>query len=253
MKSCFVVCPIGDDDSETRKRSDTVMNRIIKPVVKELGYKATRADEISEPGMITSQIVERLFNDDLVIADLTDGNPNVYYELAVRHIVKKPVVHIILSGQKPHFDVSGERMIRFDTRDIDIYEESKIELKAQIEAVEKDPLKIDSPISQAIDIKGLFQSDNPLEKNIARILEILLDIKFDIATRNDPYPGGFISSSLPEDEAAIIKRMVESLKKIPPKKDPTGKPLIGSSYEELKQRMDATFANQKGTGTQKPK
>ena len=51
--------------------------------MKEIGYEAVRADEIAEPGSITSQIMQRIFDDDLVVADLTDHNPNVFYELSV--------------------------------------------------------------------------------------------------------------------------------------------------------------------------
>ena len=54
MKNCFVICPIGEENSEIRKRSDQIFNYVIKPITKEFGYKAVRAHEISEPGIITS-------------------------------------------------------------------------------------------------------------------------------------------------------------------------------------------------------
>jgi len=56
-KTCFVIAPIGEPDSETRKRSDQVLKHIISPAIKERGYAATRADEISEPGIITTQVI----------------------------------------------------------------------------------------------------------------------------------------------------------------------------------------------------
>ncbi len=180
MKSCFIISPIGDPESDTRKRSDQVLKHIIKPVVEELEYNATRADAISEPGIITSQVIEHLINDDLVIADLTDGNPNVYYELAVRHLIRKPTVHIIQNSQKPFFDVSAQRTIPFDIQNLDMVQECKELLKKQIMVVEKDPSKIDSPISQAIDTRGLLQSDKPIEANMARVIEMLQDIKYGI-------------------------------------------------------------------------
>jgi len=86
-KSCFVIAPIGQEESETRNRSDLVLKHIIKPAAEECGYKAVRADEISEPGIITTQVIQRLIDDDLVIADLTERNPNVFYELAIRHAI----------------------------------------------------------------------------------------------------------------------------------------------------------------------
>jgi len=88
-KTCLVLAPIGSDGSDIRRRSDDVLKFIIKPVTVDCGYKAIRADEISEPGIITHQIIQHILEDDLVIADLTDGNPNVFYELALRVVIQK--------------------------------------------------------------------------------------------------------------------------------------------------------------------
>lgn len=110
-KKCFVISPIGEDDGPIRRRSDQVLQYIIKPPVEEAGYQLTRADKISEPGIITSQIIERVVEDDLVIADLTDWNPNVFYELAIRHAIRKPFVQLIKRGEKLPFDVAGTRTI----------------------------------------------------------------------------------------------------------------------------------------------
>lgn len=91
-KKCFVIAPIGEPDSETRKRSDQILKHVISPAVQECGYSATRADQISEPGMITSQVIQHITDDHLVVADLTERNPNVFYELAIRHGIRKPLV-----------------------------------------------------------------------------------------------------------------------------------------------------------------
>src|ERR1039457_5304175 len=100
-RTCFVICPIGEDGSSARFRSDMVMRLIIKPAVEACGFgqKDIRADEIPKGGMITTQVIERLVDADLVIADLTDSNPNVFYELAVRHVVRKPLILLIERGQ----------------------------------------------------------------------------------------------------------------------------------------------------------
>lgn len=94
----FVICPIGEPDSDSRRRADQILKHVIEPAVLECGYKALRADKISEPGIITSQIITHILNDALIVADLTGHNPNVFYELAVRHAIKKPVVQIIQRG-----------------------------------------------------------------------------------------------------------------------------------------------------------
>ncbi len=184
-KTCFVIAPIGDEGSETRRRSDQMLTHIIKPAVKECGYEAVRADEISEPGIITSQVIQHIIDDELVIADLTGKNPNVFYELAVRHTVKKPVVQLIESSESIPFDIAPTRTIHVDHRDLDSVASCKDELIRQIRSVEKDASKVDSPISVAIDLKLLRQSDNPLEKSNAEIISMLLDLRSlitDVAT-----------------------------------------------------------------------
>lgn len=49
-RTCFVIGPIGDEGSETRRRSDQVLKYIIAEVVEEFGYEALRADQIADPG-----------------------------------------------------------------------------------------------------------------------------------------------------------------------------------------------------------
>lgn len=85
---CFIIAPIGDPDTEIRRRSDLVLTYIISPVVTAVGYTPIRADQISEPGLITNQVIRYLINSQLVIADLTRHNPNVFCELAIRHFLK---------------------------------------------------------------------------------------------------------------------------------------------------------------------
>ena len=116
--SCFVVSPIGDPGSETRKRADKALTHVFEAALSD-EYQITRADKISEPGMITSQILRALQDSDLVIADLSEHNANVFYELAVRHAVEKPVIHVIDSRWKIPFDVAGFRTIVFDFTDLD--------------------------------------------------------------------------------------------------------------------------------------
>ena len=177
LKKCFVIAPIGKEGSDVRKRSDQVLEHIIKPATTECGYEPVRADQISEPGIITSQIIERLMGDDLVIADLTGHNPNVFYELAVRHAVRKPVVQMIATGETIPFDIAASRTIQVDHHDLDSVANAKAEMMKQIKAVEKNPGEVDTPLSTAIQIQALRNSENPLEKSNAEIIEMLQDMR----------------------------------------------------------------------------
>src|SRR6266851_3935883 len=76
-KICFIIAPIGDIGSVVRIRSDKVLKHIIAPAAIDCGYEPLRADQISEPGIITSQVIQHIVEDPLVIADLTGPNANV--------------------------------------------------------------------------------------------------------------------------------------------------------------------------------
>jgi len=171
----FVISPIGDPDSPERKRVNQILNHVIIPIASECGYETIRADQISKPGIITSQIINHIMSDSLVIADLTGHNPNVFYELAIRHAIKKPVIQMIRKGEKIPFDVSTQRTIQIDHQDLDSVEEAKKELLKQIEALEQDPKLVESPISIAVNFQSLKQSGDPQRKAIAELRAILQD------------------------------------------------------------------------------
>lgn len=195
-KTCFVIAPIGPDGSDIRLRSDQVFKHIIGPSVRECGYEPIRADQLSEPGLITSQVIQHIVDDPLVIADLTGKNPNVFYELALRHAIKKPVVQIIQAAESIPFDVAATRTIQVDHRDLDSVAHAKIEIAKQVNSVERNPSEVDTPISVAVELQSLRRSDNPLEKSYAEILAKLNDINAGISDMN-ANSGERIQSLLP--------------------------------------------------------
>ena len=174
-KICFVISPIGEPNSSTRRQSDQVLRHIIRPAV-EPAYKAVRADEIAEPGLITSQIMQHVIEDDLVISDLTDLNPNVLYELAVRHAILKPFVQIITNGQTIPFDVSGIRTVFFDLQDPDSIAEAKDEIARQVEALERDSSNLQTPISIPLELQRIRQSGDVDTPGFREILPVISDI-----------------------------------------------------------------------------
>jgi hypothetical protein len=117
-KTCFYITPIGDEGSEARKHADLFMGSIIEPALDELGLKVVRADKIGNPGMITSQVLEYLRKSRLAIADLSYLNPNVFYEVALRHARRLPTVQIIRKCDHLPFDINQVRSLIIDTSDI---------------------------------------------------------------------------------------------------------------------------------------
>jgi hypothetical protein len=116
--TCFYITPIGDEGSEQRKHSDLFLGNIVEPALSTFGLTVIRADNIDKPGIITRQVIEHLIRSRLVIADLSFHNPNVFYELALRHAMRLPIVQIIRAGDRIPFDVHQMRTISIDNRDI---------------------------------------------------------------------------------------------------------------------------------------
>lgn len=169
-KICFVISPIGDENSETRKRSDKVLEHIITPPIEQLGYKIVRADKISKPGIITTQIIQHIVDASLVIADLTERNPNVFYELALRHAIRKPLVQIIQKGEIIPFDVAATRIIQFEL-ELDNVKLAKTEILTQVRSLETENNEIDNPISVSLDLKILKESGNDEQRSLAELFE----------------------------------------------------------------------------------
>jgi hypothetical protein len=144
------------------------MQHLLKPVL-EPRYEIIRADQIGEPGLINDQILEHLQTDELAIADLTDHNANVFYELAVRHLLDKPCVHLIERSEKLPFDVSGFRAIRYALDDVSFFEKCKQEFRKHVESVEREPEKARNPISSALDLSALKSSEDPIASTLEEL------------------------------------------------------------------------------------
>lgn len=115
---CFVIAPIGEHGSDTRRRANNVLRHVIEPAINGLGLLAVRADQLAEPGSINRQILKHVLTARATVADLTDANPNVYYELAVRHSAGLPVVLIARLDTRLPFDLQTQRTVFFDDRDL---------------------------------------------------------------------------------------------------------------------------------------
>jgi len=150
-KICFYISPIGEEGSEQRKHSDFFLHHIVEPAIKEFALNIIRADDIGKPGMITRQIIEHLVKAKLAIADLSFHNPNVFYELSLRHVCRLPTVQVIRKKDKIPFDLDQFRTIKIDTDTV--YEllpklaEYKSEIANQVRRVLEYPEEVDNPIT----------------------------------------------------------------------------------------------------------
>lgn len=130
-KTCFIVMPYGKTDVEhkridksieppvekslpERQHFNEVFNFINK-VATDLSLKPLRSDHLPHSAPIHGKMLAELLDADLVIADITGHNPNVFYELGVRHTAR-PNGTIVIgeTGTAPPFNIAGIRVIHYD-------------------------------------------------------------------------------------------------------------------------------------------
>lgn len=167
-KLCFLISPIGERGSATRERADAVRDAIIRPALEQKGYRVERADSDKTPGDITDRLIGTLIDADLVVADLTGLNPNVMYELAIRHAVAKPVILMMEHGGQLPFDISPQNTIFFAAT-LAGWKAAVDALDAAEEAV-RTTNNLGNPIKRVIDLRALQTTGTSSEQAIAGIV-----------------------------------------------------------------------------------
>lgn len=115
----FVVMPFGVKKDRKGKKIDfnRIYDELIKPALEAAGLEAFRADQEIRAGDIRTDMFQELLIADLVVADLTIDNPNVWYELGVRHALRARGVLIICGGQvTTAFDLYTDRKLRYSIK-----------------------------------------------------------------------------------------------------------------------------------------
>src|SRR5882757_6104550 len=142
---CFMIMPYGRKATHAETGHgpaeidfNALWDRCYVPVIEALGYEPVRADQ-DTGGLIISQMLERLYFADLVLADMTIPNGNVYYEVGVRHAAKKTgCVLLAADWSKQLFDVAQMRTVRYPLADGDVGEAAaKAVIKAITGQIEK--------------------------------------------------------------------------------------------------------------------
>jgi len=123
--SCFVVMPFGRDPEEI-KWFRGWYEVVLSPAIHASGYTPIISAGEEQPGAINDEIRAHLAYDPMVLVDLggyerdDEPNPNVMYELGIRHALGLPLVIMAWEGQRLPFDVSNQRVIMHDRDFLDI-------------------------------------------------------------------------------------------------------------------------------------
>lgn len=139
----FMIMPYGRKPSQAEAGKgpadidcNALWDRAYFPVIKALGYEPVRADQ-DLGALIIKEMLERLYFSDLVLADMTIPNGNVYYEVGIRHAARdRGCVLLAADWSKQLFDVGQMRTVRFPMPEGDITDATA---KAIQEAI-RDPI-----------------------------------------------------------------------------------------------------------------
>jgi tetratricopeptide (TPR) repeat protein len=136
---CFMVMPFGTksvlpkpDAAPEMIDFDALWNKALAPVIDELGYEPVRADQDTGASIIL-EMLERLYFSDLVVADMTIPNGNVYYEIGIRHACK-PTGCLLISADwaQPLFDTNQMRRLVYPLADGSVSDEAAEKIKAAL-------------------------------------------------------------------------------------------------------------------------
>ena len=158
-KKCYVIMPYGG--AEQKDHFNMVYQLYMFVPALEKGYKVIREDIHPQPGSITGNIIRHLAEADLVIADLSNNNWNVGYELGIRHCFSKGKT-ILLCDNKTElkFDIRSFNVIRYDgdnpAGDVFSIQEK---IKKAIDTRCKTPIAADNLVHEAFS----FAHDNLIE------------------------------------------------------------------------------------------
>ncbi len=127
VRSCFVIMPFDEKPDPARKDIvdfDSVYADIIKPAItglkktRGLNIECLRCDEVERAGLIHERMVAHIADADVAVVDITTANPNVYYELGVRHALRDRVTVLLRrKGTKNPFNIGGMTTIEYDLDD----------------------------------------------------------------------------------------------------------------------------------------
>ncbi len=174
---------------------DDIYERFLRPTLAESGFDVKRADDIMNQQNILRDVIDWIVACDLIIADLTGANPNVFYEIGVAHTMNKPVILITQDRDDVPFDLRQYRILEY-SRDFATIEDTKARLAQyarqflqgevsfgnpvsdfrQFNAVQQEPLLTTAAVETDINGQGYFDHVVFLLEGYERLAVSLLTI-----------------------------------------------------------------------------
>jgi hypothetical protein len=134
LDTCFVMMPFGD-------WFDRYYQEVYVPAIREAGFEPIRADELFSTGSVVEQVWEQIQKAKVLLADLTERNANVFYELGLAHAAKKPVVFTAPKLEDVPFDLRHLRVIIYEVREPEWSAKLRARVTDYLKNAQKEPDK----------------------------------------------------------------------------------------------------------------
>jgi O-acetyl-ADP-ribose deacetylase (regulator of RNase III) len=174
-KKCFVIMPFGKkkDIDGYEVDFDYVYHELIYKAVKELGVECERCDEIIGTGSIHKKMFRGIFDADVSVVDITSLNPNVFYELGVRHALHKHVTLVIRrnSNLPIPFNITGLNILGYDLDSDEQLESSRRKIRDFIRNG-LDAQAVDSIVHDALEDLRVERRPRPIETREEKLYQL---------------------------------------------------------------------------------
>jgi len=195
--NCFVIMPISDTHPYDPGHFGRVYEHLLKPAILAAGYAPVRADDTTKTDYIVVGVIQKITESCMVLCDLSGRNPNVMYELGVRHAFNKHVVLIKDRRTDKCFDIQGLRYVEYDE-------------SLRIATVQKDISRIQSSITETasagpddmnsiVRLAGIKTAEVPAAQTISQDTALILssiaalEKQIDARSDSDRQPGSFFT------------------------------------------------------------
>ncbi len=155
-KVCFVIGPMKNDQDIARQKR--LATEILEPLLAQSGY-VVQTPDVPEQKQIMNQVIAALDRADLVVADITSGNPSVLYELGIRHCIGLPTIMVQHKRSKA---VSGGKSAKRVPFDLSHYRYKELDLDNSAAAQEALKATVEATLAQMRIPGPQGQSDNPV-------------------------------------------------------------------------------------------
>lgn len=181
-KTCFVIMAIGEQKygdaviaaANLKSKYDDLIKEAILKVRPNL--EVLRADDVSLPGTITTDIITRIMHSDIVVADVTYPNPNVFYELGLRHACRTGTVIIRdKAGPKVPFDIAHLRYVEYENTTAGL-KQLAAQLSSYFDHFDRDPARPDNHFQELAKLTNYTFPEYKKEEEVPPELQAIMGV-----------------------------------------------------------------------------